>query len=288
MKQLKINQRCINKESDNINLYFNDINKIPLLSHEEEIGLAKKAKKGDLNAIQKLTLHNLRFVVSVAKQYQNQGVSLEDLINEGNLGLIRAAEKFDETKGFKFISYAVWWIRQSIIQAIIEYGHQVRIPVNKVRNSNKVNSFFEKFFKENQREPSVAELQDFINDEEIDVRQAFLYDNKSTCIDENINAQEEENITYLDILSDDYYDTDNKINNDDFIEDIKKSMINLSPRQREIVYMYFGLFDYERKTLEEIGKEMSLTRERVRQIKDEAIRVIRMHDTSSVLKNYLK
>jgi RNA polymerase primary sigma factor len=287
MKQLRINQRCINKETDNINFYFNDINKIPLLSHEEESDLAKKAKKGDVAAIQKLTLHNLRFVVSVAKQYQNQGVSLEDLINEGNIGLIRAAEKFDESKGFKFISYAVWWIRQSIIQAIIEYGNQVRLPVNKVRNSNKVNSFFEKFFKENQREPSVIELQEFINNEEIDVRQAFLYDNKSSCIDENINS-EEESMTYLDVLTDDYYEADREINNDYFIEDIKKSMKNLNHRQREILCMFFGLFEYDRKTLEEIGKVMSLTRERVRQIKDEAIRVIRLHDTSSSLKKYLK
>jgi RNA polymerase primary sigma factor len=287
MKQLRINQRCINKETDNINFYFNDINKIPLLSHEEESDLAKKAKKGDVSAIQKLTLHNLRFVVSVAKQYQNQGVSLEDLINEGNIGLIRAAEKFDESKGFKFISYAVWWIRQSIIQAIIEYGNQVRLPVNKVRNSNKVNSFFEKFFKENQREPSVIELQEFINNEEIDVRQAFLYDNKSSCIDENINS-EEESMTYLDVLTDDYYEADREINNDYFIEDIKKSMKNLNHRQREILCMFFGLFEYDRKTLEEIGKVMSLTRERVRQIKDEAIRVIRLHDTSSSLKKYLK
>jgi RNA polymerase primary sigma factor len=287
MKQLKINQRCINKETDNINFYFNDINKIPLLSHDEEVELAKKAKNGDLYSVQKLTLHNLRFVVSVAKQYQNQGVSLEDLINEGNIGLIRAAEKFDESKGFKFISYAVWWIRQSIIQAIIEYGNQVRLPVNKVRNSNKVNSFFEKFFKENQREPSVIELQEFINNEEIDVRQAFLYDNKSSCIDENMNS-EEESMTYLDVLTDDYYEADREINNDFFIEDIKKSMKNLNHRQREILCMFFGLFDYERKTLEEIGKIMSLTRERVRQIKDEAIRVIRLHDTSSSLKKYLK
>jgi RNA polymerase primary sigma factor len=287
MKQLKINQRCINKETDNINFYFNDINKIPLLSHDEEAELAKKAKKGDVAAIQKLTLHNLRFVVSVAKQYQNKGVSLEDLLNEGNIGLIRAAEKFDESKGFKFISYAVWWIRQSIIQAIIEYGNQVRLPVNKVRNSNKVNAFFEKFFKENQREPSVLELQEFINDEEIDVRQAFLYGNKSSCIDENIN-NEEESMTYLDVLTDDYYEADREINNDYFIKDIKKSMKNLNNRQREILCMFFGLFEYDRKTLEEIGKVMSLTRERVRQIKDEAIRVIRLHDTSSNLKKYLK
>jgi RNA polymerase primary sigma factor len=287
MKQLKINQRCFNKETDNINFYFNDINKIPLLSHDEEVSLAKKAKSGDLNSIQKLTLHNLRFVVSVAKQYQNQGVSLEDLINEGNIGLIRAAEKFDESKGFKFISYAVWWIRQSIIQAIIEYGHQVRIPVNKVRNSNKVNVFFEKFFMENQRDPSVLELQEFINNEEIDVRTSFLYGNKSSCIDENVNT-EEDSMTYLDFLKDDYYETDKKINDDDFIGDIKKSMKNLNNRQREILCMFFGLFDYERKTLEEIGKIMSLTRERVRQIKEDAIRVIRQHETSSNLKNYLK
>lgn len=287
MKQLKINQRCINKETDNINFYFNDINKIPLLSHDEEIELAQKAKKGDITAIQKLTLHNLRFVVSVAKQYQNQGVSLEDLINEGNIGLIRAAEKFDETRGFKFISYAVWWIRQSIIQAIIEYGHQVRLPVNKVRNSNKVNIFFEKFFKENQREPSVVELQEFINNEEIDVRQAYLYDNKSSYIEDSMN-NEEESLSFLDILTDDYYEADREINNDYFMEDIKKSMKNLTDRQREIVCMFFGLFNYERKTLEEIGKTMSLTRERVRQIKDEAIRVIRLHDTSSSLKKYLK
>ena len=145
MKSLKINPRITNKESDSINYYFNEINKIPLLTHEEEIELAKKSKKGDINSIQKLTLHNLRFVVSVAKQYQGQGMSVEDLINEGNIGLIRAAEKFDESRGFKFISYAVWWIRQSIIQSIIENSKNVRIPTNKIRNTNKVNQFFDEF-----------------------------------------------------------------------------------------------------------------------------------------------
>lgn len=288
MRGLKIFNSITQRDSNSIEKYLQEINRIPVLTAEEEVLCAKKIKEGDEKSFEKLIISNLRFVVSVSKQYHVHGVSLSDLIESGNEGLIMAAKKFDHTKGFKFISYAVWWIRQSVIQAIIEYGHQVRIPVNKVRNSNKVNSFFEKFFKENQREPSVSELQDFINDEEIDVRMAFLYDNKSSCIDENVNAQDEEVLTYLDVLTDEYYDTDNKINNDDFIEDIKKSMSNLNKRQKEIICMYFGLFEYDRKTLEEIGQQISLTRERVRQIKDEAIRVIRMHDTSSVLKNYLK
>jgi RNA polymerase primary sigma factor len=287
MKSLKINPRITNKESDSINYYFNEINKIPLLTHEEEIELAKKSKKGDINSIQKLTLHNLRFVVSVAKQYQGQGMSVEDLINEGNIGLIRAAEKFDESRGFKFISYAVWWIRQSIIQSIIENSKNVRIPTNKIRNTNKVNQFFDKFMQEHNREPTVEELQEFINDKEIDVREAFLFNNKSVGVDEKINSGQE-SLTLEDILTDDYYNSDSPINNELFIKDIEDSLKNLNARQKEIVCMYFGLFNYERKTLEEIGSHYSITRERVRQIKDGAIKILRMHDTSSVLKNYIK
>ena len=288
MKSLKINQRITNKESDSINYYFNEINKIPLLEHKEEIELSKKAKKGDVPSIQKLSLHNLRFVVSVAKQYQGQGLPLEDLINEGNLGLIRAAQKFDETRGFKFISYAVWWIRQSIIQSIIENSKNVRMPTNKLKNSNKVNTFFDKFIQENNREPTVEELQEFINDENIDVREAFLFNNKSVSVEEKISHDEDGGLTYEDFLTDDYYDSDKELNKKLFQKDIENSLQKLNDRQKEIVCMYFGLFDYERKTLEEIGAFYSITRERVRQIKDNAIKVIRMHDTSSILKNYIK
>lgn len=287
MKRLKINQRITTKESDSINSYFSEINKIPLLDAQEEIDLAKKAKKGDVNSIQKLTLHNLRFVVSVAKQYQGQGLPLEDLINEGNLGLIRAAQKFDETRGFKFISYAVWWIRQSVIQSLIEHSKNVRIPTNKLRNSNKVNAFFDKFVQKHSREPTVEELQEFINDENIDVREAFLFNNKSVSVEEKISFGEE-SFTYEDLLTDSYYDSDNDLNQKLFLRDIENSLKKLNDRQKEIVCMYFGLFDYERKTLEEIGNFYSITRERVRQIKDGAIKVMRMHNTSSVLKNYIK
>jgi RNA polymerase primary sigma factor len=287
MKRLKINQRITAKESDSINCYFNEINKIPLLDNKEEIELAKKAKKGDLNSVQKLTLHNLRFVVSVAKQYQGQGLPLEDLINEGNLGLIRAAQKFDESKGFKFISYAVWWIRQSIIQFLIENSKNVRIPTNKLRNSNKVNAFFDKFVQEHNREPTVEELQEFINDENIDVREAFLFNNKSVSVEDKV-SNGEESFTYEDFLTDDYYDSDNELNQKLFLRDIENSLKKLTDRQKEIICMYFGLFNYERKTLEEIGNFYSITRERVRQIKDGAIKAMRMHDTSSVLKNYIK
>jgi len=287
MKRMKINQRITVKESDSINYYFSEINKIPLLEHQEEIDLAKKSKKGDVLSMQKLALHNLRFVVSVAKQYQGQGMPLEDLINEGNLGLIRAAQKFDESRGFKFISYAVWWIRQSIIQSIIENSKNVRIPTNKLRNSNKVNLFFDKFVQENKREPTVEELQEFINDENIDVREAFLFNNKSVSVDEKV-SNHEEGITYEDFLTDDYYDSDKELNQKLFIKDIENSLEKLNERQKVIVCMYFGLFNYERKTLEEIGNFYSITRERVRQIKDGAIKIMRMHETSSVLKNYIK
>jgi RNA polymerase primary sigma factor len=287
MKRLKINQRITVKESDSINCYFNEINKIPLLDNKEEIELAKKAKKGDLNSVQKLTLHNLRFVVSVAKQYQGQGMPLEDLINEGNIGLIRAAQKFDESKGFKFISYAVWWIRQSIIQCLIENSKNVRIPTNKLRNSNKVNAFFDKFVQKHNREPTVEELQEFINDENIDVREAFLFNNKSVNVEDKI-SNGEESFTYEDLLTDDYYNSDNELNQKLFLRDIENSLKKLNERQKEIICMYFGLFNYERKTLEEIGNFYSITRERVRQIKDGAIKVMRMHDTSSILKNYIK
>jgi RNA polymerase primary sigma factor len=285
MKQLKINQRITNRSSDSISKYFSEINKIPLLTNEEELALAKKARNGDAKSIQKLITHNLKFVVSVAKQYQNQGISLEDLINEGNLGLIRAAQKFDESRGFKFISYAVWWIRQGILQTIAENGKVVRMPINKVRNTNKVNFFFENFVKENHREPSAEELQKYINDENIDVREAFVFGNKTTSMESNL-SHGEDNFTLTDILVDESEDSDKKLNVKLLSNDIEKSLSTLNKRQKEIVCMYFGLFDAERKTLEEIGKEFGLTRERVRQIKDGAIRTLRMHDTSSLLKNY--
>jgi len=285
MKQLRINQRITNKSSESINKYFSEINKIPLLTNKEELELAKKAKTGDVDSIQKLTVHNLRFVVSVAKQYQNQGISLEDLINEGNLGLIRAAQKFDESRGFKFISYAVWWIRQGIIQTITENGKAVRMPTNKVRNYNKVNYFFENFVKEHHREPSIDELQKYINDENIDVREAFVFGNQTTSMDANISSGEDK-FTLTDVLVDESEDSEQKLTNKLLIKDIEESLSKLNKRQKEIVCMYFGLFDYERKTLEEIGKKFSITRERVRQIKDGAIRLLRMHKTSSILKNY--
>ena len=285
MKQLKINKRITDKSADSINRYFSEINKIPLLSSEEELELAKKAKIGDVASIQKLTLHNLRFVVSVAKQYQNQGILLEDLINEGNLGLIRAAQKFDESRGFKFISYAVWWIRQGIIQTITENGKSVRMPTNKVRNYNKVNYFFESFMKEHHREPSVDELQKYINDENIDVREAFIFGNKSTSIDAGLSV-EDDDFTLSNVLVDEGESSEEKLTNQFLSKDIEKSLLKLNKRQREIICMYFGLFDYERKTLEEIGEVFDITRERVRQIKDVAIRNMRMHSTSSVLKSY--
>lgn len=285
MKQLKINQRITNKSSESINQYFSEINKIPLLTNSEELELAKKAKNGDVNSIQKLTVHNLRFVVSVAKQYQGQGISLEDLINEGNLGLIRAAQKFDESRGFKFISYAVWWIRQGIIQTITENGKAVRMPTNKVRNYNKVNFFFENFVKEHHRDPSIDELQKYINDENIDVREAFVFGNQTTSMEANISSGEDK-FTLTDVLIDESEDSEKKLANKFLIKDIEKSLLKLNKRQKEIVCMYFGLFNYERKTLEEIGKKFSITRERVRQIKDGAIRELRTHETSSVLKNY--
>ena len=285
MKQLKINQRITNKSSESINKYFSEINKIPLLTNEEELLLAKKAKEGDVASIQKLTVHNLRFVVSVAKQYQHQGILLEDLINEGNLGLIRAAQKFDESRGFKFISYAVWWIRQGIIQTITENGKAVRMPTNKVRNYNKVNYFFENFVKEHHREPSVDELQKYINDENIDVREAFVFGNQSTSIDAGLSSDDED-FTLSNVLVDESETSEDKLVNKFLSKDIENSFSKLNKRQKEIVCMYFGLFEYERKTLEEIGEVFDITRERVRQIKDTAIRTLRMHETSSILKNY--
>ena len=247
--------------------------------------MAKKAKEGDVASIQKLTVHNLRFVVSVAKQYQHQGILLEDLINEGNLGLIRAAQKFDESRGFKFISYAVWWIRQGIIQTITENGKAVRMPTNKVRNYNKVNYFFENFVKEHHREPSVDELQKYINDENIDVREAFVFGNQSTSIDAGLSSDDED-FTLSNVLVDESETSEDKLVNQFLAKDIENSLSKLNKRQKEIVCMYFGLFEYERKTLEEIGEVFDITRERVRQIKDTAIRTLRMHETSSILKNY--
>lgn len=288
MKQLKITYKITNRDSSSIKSYFNEISKVKLLDESEEIELTKKIKKGDKQALEKLILANLRFVVSVAKQYQNQGVPFDDLINEGNLGLIKAATRFDETKGFKFISYAVWWIRQSMMQSIIESSKIVRIPSNQFASINKMKKATSKFQHEHEREPTSKELADVLDEKESKIKNLMLVDSKSyISIDSYIDDDEER--TYLDILPiQNEEDIEKKINNESFVQDLKKVIDKLKYKEKEILCMYYGIMNYSPMTLEEIGEYLDLTRERVRQIKDNAIKSLRIRDKSMILKQHLK
>ncbi len=288
MRQLKITNRITNRESLSLDKYLNDIGKIDILTPEEEADLARKIRNGDEDALSRLTKANLRFVVSVAKQYQNQGLSLSDLINEGNVGLMKAARRFDETKGFKFISYAVWWIRQSILQAIVEYSRIVRLPLNKVGIYNKVNEAYQSFVQEFERAPSSAELGELLdmNPKEIDkILQSGL---RHVSFDAPVGSEEESNATMLDLMSfDDELQPDLHLMEQSLKDEVKFGMSVLSPREYEILSSYYGLNGNKPLTLEEIGELYGLTRERVRQIKERALRRLRKSFTKSKLRHYL-
>ncbi|MEZ5054608.1 MAG: sigma-70 family RNA polymerase sigma factor [Chitinophagales bacterium] len=287
MKQLKITTKITSRDSFSIDKYLSEISKLPMLSEEEEVIIAKKIREGDTAAMEKLINSNLRFVVSVAKQYQNQGLSLNDLINEGNVGLIKAASKFDETKGFKFISYAVWWIRQSILQALIEQPRVVRLPMNKATIYNKIQRAIVEFEQNYQREPSndeLAELLEMKPDELAMLRATLTF---HLSIDTPIN--EDDDTTSLDMMSDNSISTPDSLLIDESLhEELEHALEALTEREAEIVRYYFGINEFNQSySLDEIGIKMHLTRERVRQVKDKAIRKMRRFAITKELKSYL-
>ena len=287
MRQLKITNKITNRESLALDKYLNDISKIPLLSADEETELAQNIKKGDEIALERLTKANLRFVVSVAKQYQNQGLSLSDLINEGNLGLIKAAKRFDETKGFKFISYAVWWIRQSILQSIVEYSRMVRLPLNKVGQYNKVNEAITYFTQEFEREPSNEELADLLDMKPNEVATVLRGSIRHISVDAPINESEDSS-TLLDLISlEDNLAPDLKLMEESLTRELDSGLSMLSPREVEVLSAYYGLNGKNPMTLEEIGELYGLTRERVRQIKERALRRLRRSYNRNALRSYL-
>ena len=285
MRQLKISKSITNRESASLDKYLQEIGHEELLSVDEEVELAQKIKKGDRRALERLTIANLRFVVSVAKQYQNQGLSLPDLINEGNVGLIKAAEKFDETRGFKFISYAVWWIRQSILQAIAEQSRIVRLPLNQVGSVNKINRELNKFEQEHERRPSVDEIADRIDLPEDKIEEAMKANNRHVSMDAPFVDGEDNSL--LDVLADnDMPMADKTLVQESLRKEIDRAIELLNDREQKVVRAFFGIGTPE-MTLEEIGDKYNLTSERVRQIKDKAIRRRRHNTNNKLLKTYL-
>ena len=285
MRQLKISNSFTNRESASLDKYLQEIGHEELLSVDEEVELAQKIKKGDRQALERLTRANLRFVVSVAKQYQNQGLSLPDLINEGNVGLIKAAEKFDETRGFKFISYAVWWIRQRILQAIAEQSRIVRLPLNQVGSVNKINRELNKFEQEHERRPSVNEIADRIDLPEEKVEEAMKANNRHVSMDAPFVDGEDNSL--LDVLADNNMPmADKALVQESLRKEIDRAIDLLNDREQKVVRAFFGIGSPE-MTLEEIGDKYNLTRERVRQIKEKAIRRLRHNTKNKLLKTYL-
>ena len=286
MRQLKITQSITNRESQSLDKYLHEIGKVDLITAEEEVILAQKIREGDQAALERLTKTNLRFVVSVAKQYQNQGLTLGDLINEGNLGLIKAAKRFDETKGFKFISYAVWWIRQSILQAIAEQSRIVRLPLNQVGSLSKISKAFSKLEQDFEREPSPEELAEQLETTVEKISDTLSNSGRHVSMDAPF-VQGEEN-TLLDVLENSDPDTDSSLIDESLSEEIKRSLATLTEREREIIVLFFGLTGVNHQlSLEEIGEKFNLTRERVRQIKDKALQRLRHTSRSRILKSYL-
>ena len=286
MRQLKINKSITNRESASLDKYLQEIGREELITAEEEVILAKKIKDGDQRALEKLTRANLRFVVSVAKQYQNQGLSLPDLINEGNLGLIKAARRFDETRGFKFISYAVWWIRQSILQALAEQSRIVRLPLNQVGSLNKINKAYSKLEQQFEREPSAEELADILDLPIDKVSDTMKVSGRHVSMDAPFANGEESSL--LDVLVNlDSPKADSGLMNESLSKEIDRALSTLTERERDVVKLFFGIGLNHGLTLEEIGDKFDLTRERVRQIKEKAIRRLRHSSRSKLLQQYL-
>ncbi|NRB65679.1 MAG: RNA polymerase sigma factor RpoD/SigA [Saprospiraceae bacterium] len=287
MRQLKITNKITARESLALDKYLNDIGKIAMLNAEEEAELARRIRQGDQAALEKLTKGNLRFVVSVAKQYQNQGLSLSDLINEGNVGLMKAAKRFDETKGFKFISYAVWWIRQSILQAIVEYSRIVRLPLNKVGSYNKVNEAYLSFVQQFEREPTHEELGELLNMAPKEISNMLKGNGRHLSVDAPLSGEDGDS-TMLDVFTHDEGNApDDSLMAQSLKDEVKQGLSMLSPREVEVLSSYYGLNGKKSLTLEEIGELYGLTRERVRQIKERAIRRLRKSYNRNALKSYL-
>ncbi len=285
MRQLKITKSITNRESASLDKYLQEIGHEEMISIEEEVELAQRIRKGDRKALERLTKANLRFVVSVAKQYQNQGLSLADLINEGNFGLIKAAEKFDETRGFKFISYAVWWIRQSILQAIAEQSRIIRLPLNQVSSVNKINKVLNKFEQENERRPSIDEIAQDTDIPEEKIIEAFKVNTHHISVDAPFHDDDESSL--LDVIPNDAIpSTDKSLVEESLRAEIGRVLDILEDREKRVIEAYFGINQRE-MTLEEIGSKYGLTRERVRQIKEKAIRRLRQQTNSKILKAYL-
>ena len=285
MRQLKINKSITNREGESLDKYLQEISKEEMIGIEEEVELAQRIRKGDQKALERLTKANLRFVVSVAKQYQNQGLSLPDLINEGNVGLIKAAEKFDETRGFKFISYAVWWIRQSILQALAEQSRIVRLPLNQVGSVNKINRMLSKFEQENERRPSIEEISDQLDLPEDKVDEAMNISGHHVSVDAPFSEGDDNSLLDV-IVNDDSPMADRQLVIESLHAEIQEALQVLNYRERCVIESYFGITGPE-LTLEEIGHKYGLTRERVRQIKEKAIRRLRESTKNKMLKTYL-
>jgi RNA polymerase primary sigma factor len=286
MRQLKITKQITNREDASLDRYLQEIAKVELISPEEEVGLAQRIKEGDQIALDRLTKANLRFVVSVAKQYQNQGLTLGDLINEGNLGLIKAAQRFDETRGFKFISYAVWWIRQSILQALAEQSRVVRLPLNKVGSLSKISKTYAQLEQQLEREPTTDELAEVLGISAEEVSDSMRISGRSISIDAPFSGNEEGSL--LEVLEDDTIETpDDSLLIESLKREVKRILATLTVREEDIVVLYYGLKGNECLTLDEIGHRLDLTRERVRQIKEKALRRLRTNSRSKTLRPYL-
>jgi RNA polymerase primary sigma factor len=286
MRQLKITKQVTNRDTPSLDKYLQEIGKVELISPEDEVVLARRIKSGDKDALAKLVKANLRFVVSVAKQYQNQGMTLPDLINEGNLGLMKAAQRFDETRGFKFISYAVWWIRQSILQALAEQARIVRLPVNKIGSINRINRAFARLEQEFEREPSSQEIADILEMAPDEVKDSLKTNGRTVSMDAPISS-EEDNTMYDVLQSLDTPSPDKNLINESLAYEIERALSTLSIREAKVLKLYFGINMKHPFTLEEIGEELGLTRERVRQIKEKAIKRIQFTTRCRILKSYL-
>ena len=286
MRQLKITKQVTNRETASLDKYLQEIGKVDLITAEEEVELAQRIKAGDRVALEKLTKANLRFVVSVAKQYQNQGLTLPDLINEGNLGLIKAAQRFDETRGFKFISYAVWWIRQSILQALAEQSRIVRLPLNKIGSINKINKAYALLEQEHERAPSAEEISEVLDMSEGDVKESMKNSGRHVSMDAPLVEGEDSNL--YDVLNiGESPSPDVQLMIESLRVEIERALQTLTPREADLIRLYFGLNGQHPMTLEEIGETFDLTRERVRQIKEKAIRRLKHTSRSKILKTYI-
>ncbi len=286
MRQLKITKQVTNRETASLDKYLQEIGKVDLITAEEEVTLAQRIKQGDKLALEKLTKSNLRFVVSVSKQYQNQGLSLPDLINEGNLGLIKAAQRFDETRGFKFISYAVWWIRQSILQALAEQSRIVRLPLNKIGTINKINKAYTYLEQKHEREPKIAEIAEMLDITETEVKESFRNSGRHVSMDAPL-LQDEDNNMHEVLRNDENITPESELMLESLRLEIERAISTLTPREADVIRYYFGLNGKQPLTLEEIGEKFDLTRERVRQIKEKAIRRLKHTSRSKILKSYI-